>query len=121
MQEKNVETVNQNYTLMEKDWKVDFFKMCHEKFPMSVYQTQNGYLKLNDKQKSILQEQNFNPNKHVFASVTEGGNIKFYEMRSNHPKAFEKYVNECEKNVDCLPYIYLGLSNKFGKINIENI
>lgn len=95
--------------------------MCHEKFPMTVYQTQNGYLKLNDKQKLILQEKSFNPNKHVFASVTEGGSINFFEMRSNHPKAFEKYVNECERNVDCLPYTYLGIANKNGKIDSTNL
>lgn len=99
---------------MEKDWKSKLFKMLHEKAPMTVYQTEYGYLKLNSKQKLILQEQNFSPNKHVFASV------KFYEMRSNHPHAFEKYVNECEKNSDCLPYVYLGVANKNGKITAEN-
>lgn len=42
-------------------------------------------------------------------------------MRSNHPKAFEKYVNECEKNIDCLPYTYLGLTNEEGKIDTVNL
>lgn len=61
---------------MKNDWKTKLFKTLRERFPMTVFETQNGYLKLNDRQKSILQEKVFNPNKHVFASVTEGGGIK---------------------------------------------
>ena len=104
---------------MENKGKHDkFFKTLEEHFPMGPYRTENGYLALNEKQKSIIREKTFPPRKHVFAAVTEGSGIKCYSMYSDAPEAFKRYIEKCEQNIDVLPYVYLGVADENGKISI---
>lgn len=95
------------------------FKYLKEHFPMGSYRTENGCLALNEKQKSIIREKTFPARKHIFAAVTEGSGIKCYSMYSDEPEAFKRYVEKCEQNIDVLPYVYLGVADENGKINIQ--
>ena len=57
--------------------KKSLFDILNKRFPLLSFQTENGYLKLNQKQKKILRERIFTPNKHIFAAVSIGDGIKF--------------------------------------------
>ena len=99
--------------------KTELFKILDQITPFSSFQIEYGYLKFSDKQKLFLQEKVFTSDKHIFAAVTIHNGIEFYEKCSKHSAAFEKYVKEYETNKDDLPFVYLGLSDKNGRINIE--
>lgn len=101
--------------------KTELFKMLDQINPFSSFQTEYGYLKFSDKQKLLLQKKVFTPNKHIFAALTIHNGIEFYEKCSKYSAAFEKYVEEYEANKDDLPFVYIGLSDENGKINIETL
>lgn len=98
--------------------KAELFEFFKQQNPLSVFETEFGFLKLSEEQKDIIGQMRFTPGKHIFAYIAGPDGIKCFEFSEDHPNAFEKFVNKHERL--SLAYTYLGVSDEKGGIEIKN-
>jgi hypothetical protein len=90
------------------------FEHSRKHDPFSIFETEFGFLRLSDDQKALIRYMTFTPGSHIFAHISGPDGIQCVELPSDHPKAFEKFVDEHERT--SLAYAYLGVADEEGKV-----